>query len=461
VSTATRYAWRPHAPASPDDTGSTLRTGYWAIAVATVAYLELLRWVYRTTIAPEFSYLRYTYREPDPTYYGIAVAMIVVLAAVLPRRITQPSHFISWVLFVVAVAPSIVVPQYSEVLSRPDAFEVAIWVALSFVPVAAFGTRRLVREMLPRFTVSPPAFWTSISVISVAVYVYVIASVGITFDLPSLDDVYGVRSEYQQVEDTGSALLAYATPLIANVINPLIIARGLFARSWIWIAAGVLGQLFIYSFTGYRSALLSPIALLGAYLLLRRRHQAPAVLVLTGLVVLIAAMWALDAITAGNDFSSLLVRRFLITPGLLTAGYVFVFADIPKAGFAHSFLRSFLDYPYSREPPQLVGELFFGNAATNANANLLADGFANVGFPGMVLECLVLMVVLWFIDDACRGLPVGVAAMVFVMPSLSLVDSGLFTTLLTHGLGAATLICLLTPPAPPPPMPRVRESERP
>jgi hypothetical protein len=456
MSTASRYAWRPRAPATPDDVAGSRGSGPWAIAVITIAYLELLHWVYRSAIAPAFSYLRYTYREPDPTYYAVAVAMVVALALVLPRRIVHPSHFVVWVVFIVAVAPSIVVPQYSEVLSEPDAFEVASWVAVSFLPVAVFGTRRLVRDMLPRLTVPPSAFWIAISVVSVFVYAYVIASVGITFDLPSINDVYGVRDEYQQVEDSGSVLLSYATPLIANVINPLILARGLFARSWIWIAAGVLGQLFIYSFTGYRSALLSPIALLGAFLLLRRRSRAPSVLILTGVVVLTAGMWALDAITAGNDFTSLLVRRFLITPGLLTAGYVYVFADIPKAEFAHSFLRSFLDYPYSREPPQLVGEVFFGDASTNANANLLADGFANVGFPGMLLECLVLMVVLWFIDDACRGLRVGVAAMVFVMPTLSLVDSGLFTTLLTHGLGAAILICLLAPRSEPPTEPATR-----
>ena len=443
MSTATRYQWRPRAPAGGSVTELTRLTGGWAIALATVVYLEVLHGVYRTAIAPAFSYLRYTYREPDPRYYGVAVAMAVALAVMLPRRITQPSQFISWVVFIVAVAPSIVVPQYTEVLSGPDAFEVAVWVALSFLPVAALGTRRVVRDMLPRFTVSTSTYWVTVAAVSALIYAYVIADVGLTFDLPSLNDVYGVRGEYQEIETESSRLLSYATPLLANVINPLVLARGLYARSWLWIAAGVLGQLFIYSFTGYRSAILSPIALLGTYLLFRRRPRPSSVVVLLAVVFLTVGMYALDALTATNDFTSLLVRRFLITPGLLTAGYVSVFADIPKAEFGHSFLSTLQSYPYSREPPQLVGELFFGNASTNANANLMADGYANFGFPGMLLECLALMVVLWFVDDACRGLPVGVAATAFVMPTLSLVDSGLFTTLLTHGLGAATLACLL------------------
>jgi oligosaccharide repeat unit polymerase len=443
VSAPPRYRRRPRAPARPGESGAVPQR--LAIAAVALVYVFVLHTVYQHVIAPEFSYLQYTYRSPDPVHYSIAIAMVVALAVILPHRISQPSQFICWILFVVAVAPSILVPQYTQVLDSADAIEVAAWAALSFLPVAIFGTRRALRESLPRFTVSPTTFWGVVVVVSVFVYAYVIADVGVSFSMPSIEDVYGVRSEYQETENDSSVLLSYATPLIANVINPLIIGRGLLSRRRLWLAAGLLGQLFIYSFTGYRSSLLSPIALLAAFLLFRRSTRPAAVVVLVSFTVLTVGMWALDTITATDEFTSLLVRRFLITPGLLTAGYVFVFADIPKAHLAHSFLKGFLHYPYSREPPQLVGELFFGNPATNANANLLADGFANFGFAGMLLECLVLMVVLWFIDDACRGLPVAVAALAFVMPTLSLADSGLFTTLLTHGMGAATLACLLMP----------------
>ena len=465
MSNAVRYQ-RPRGDRAgqagrPRETGAVAQR--LAIAAVALVYIFVLHTVYQHTIAPQFSYLQYTYRSPDPVHYSVAIALVVALAVILPHRIGRPSQFICWILFVVAVAPSIIVPQYTQVLDSDDAIEVAIWAALSFLPVAIFGSRRALRDSLPRFTVSPSTFWGVVIVLSVFVYAYVIADVGVSFSLPSLSDVYGVRSEYQATENDSSVLLSYATPLIANVINPLIIGRGLLSRRWVWLAAGLLGQLFIYSFTGYRSALLSPLALLAAYLLFRRGNRPAAVLVLASFTVLTVGMWALDTLTASDDFTSLLVRRFLITPGLLTAGYVFVFADIPKAHLAHSFLRGVLDYPYSREPPQLVGELFFGNAATNANANLLADGYANFGFTGMLLECLVLMVVLWFIDDACRGLPVGVAALAFVMPTLSLADSGLFTTLLTHGMGAATLACLLMPrtgwqPEADPPRPKRRRA---
>ena len=254
-----------------------------------------------------------------------------------------------------------------------------------------------------------------------------------------------MRGEYAEIEAESSKLLSYATPLMANVINPLIVAGGCWpgaGSGWPPACSGSCSSTPSPA-TAPPSSPRSPCSRSSCS---SGGGSRPAsVVVLLGVVVLTLGMWALDVLTGTLDFTSLLVRRFLITPGLLTGAYVWVFADIEKAHLAHSFLKPFLHYPYSREPPQLIGELFFGNASTNANANLLADGFANFGFPGMLLECLVLMVVLWFIDDACRGLSVRVAALAFVMPTLSLADSGLFTTLLTHGMGAATLACLLMP----------------
>jgi hypothetical protein len=149
--------------------------------------------------------------------------------------------------------------------------------------------------------------------------------------------------------------------------------------------------------------------------------------------------------SADGVWVSLVVRRFLVTPGLLTAGYVQVFDDIEKARLAHSIFSSFLHYPYAEEPPPLIGGAFFGNPDTNANANLLADGYANFGYLGMVAACLVLVLLLWTIDDAAEGLPVGFVCLAFLMPALALADSGILTTMLTHGFLATVLLCALAP----------------
>ncbi len=104
------------------------------------------------------------------------------------------------------------------------------------------------------------------------------------------------------------------------------------------------------------------------------------------------------------------MRRLLVTPGLVTAGYVQVLTASrrPTSG-TRSSSRSF-GSPYRVEPPDLVGAQFFGRPETHANANWLADGYANFGYLGMVLASLVLIALLWTIDDATPGVADGLPA---------------------------------------------------
>jgi hypothetical protein len=416
------------------------------VVLIALTYVAVLHHTYAQHVAPFFAYLQYAYRPPDALAYAFAISLVIALALVLPRRISQPSHFIAWVLFIVAVVPAIIIPQITPTLSRADALELAVWVAISYLPVAALGTRRALRGFVPRHPLRAPTFWPLLLAAYAGLSGYVLATAGLNLELPSLDDVYGVRAELAATEED-DALLSYVVPLLAGVVNPVMLARGLWARKWAWVLAGVLGQVFVYSVSGNKTAVLSPIALAGVYLLLRSRRPPAATACLLAAPVVAVAMVLIDHLSRSvpGDLTSLIVRRFLVTPGLLTAGYVQVFDDIDKAHLAHSILSPFFDYPYAKEPPWLVGAAFFDNPETHANANLLADGFANFGHLGMVAACLVAVVLLWAVDDAAEGLPLGFACLSVLMPALALVDSGILTTMLTHGFLATVVLLALAP----------------
>jgi O-antigen polymerase len=416
------------------------------VVLIALTYIAVLHHTYAQQIAPFFTYLQYAYRPPDALAYTFAISLVVALALVLPRRLTQPSHLVAWVLFIVAVVPAIVIPQISPALSRADALELAVWVAISYLPVAALGTRRALRGFIPRHPLRASTFWPLLLAVYAGLSGYVLATTGLNLELPSLNDVYGVRAELAVTEET-DAVLPYVLPLLAYVVNPVMLVRGLWAWKWGWVLAGVLGQVFVYSASGNKTAILSPIALAGVYLLLRSRRPPAAAACLLAAPVVSLAMVLIDRLTRSvdGDMTSLIVRRFLVTPGLLTAGYVQVFDDIDKARLAHSILSSFYDYPYAKEPPFLVGAAFFGDPDTHANANLLADGFANFGYLGMVAACLVAVVLLWAVDDAAEGLPLGFSCLAVLMPALALADSGILTTMLTHGFLATIVVMALAP----------------
>jgi hypothetical protein len=63
----------------------------------------------------------------------------------------------------------------------------------------------------------------------------------------------------------------------------------------------------------------------------------------------------------------------------------------------------------------------------------------------MVGACLMCVVLLWAVDDAAEGLPLGFACLTVLMPALALVDSGILTTMLTHGFLATVVLLALAP----------------
>jgi hypothetical protein len=419
------------------------------VVLIVLSYVAILHYAYVNHIAPYFTYLQFGYRTPDPFGYAVAIAFVVAIAVLLPRQITRPSHLIVWVLFLVAVLPSLVVPQYAPALSRPAALELALWVGGCFLLVVVLGTRRVLRGFVPLVPLRRETWWLLIAVLFVLLNGYVLLTAGVNLTLPSFTDVYGVRGDFRIVEAADSAL-GYIVPMLDKIINPIMIVRGLFTRRWAWAVAGTLGELYLYALQGNKTAALAPIALVVAYLLLRRQPPTGATVLLAASVGSVVVM-TIDWLLVSNELTSLFIRRVLVLPGLAVAGYVQVFDDIPKAQLGHSILESHVRAPHQKEPPDLVGAEFFGNPSTHANANWLADGYANFGYAGMLAATVVLILLLWAVDDASRGLSGAFACMLFVMPALSLAESAVLTAILTHGFFAMIVLCPLAPRDGPPP----------
>ena len=216
------------------------------VVLGTLSYVGTLHYIYAEHIAPQFAYLQYAYRSPDPGNYGIVVGIVVVLALSLPRRLTHPSHFI--VLGPVhrhggAHADRLAV----RARSRHERVFRARLVGRRFLSAhRATGHRQPLRGFLPQVVVRRETFWAAIAAIFVALNLYVVLSVGVNLDLPSINDVYGVRDEFRQ-ESTPYPALDYVTPLLAMVVNPFMMVRGLWDRRWLWFAAGIFGRAGTYT----------------------------------------------------------------------------------------------------------------------------------------------------------------------------------------------------------------------
>lgn len=414
------------------------------IAVLVVAYAATLHYAFAKNIAPLFGYAGMRYQTPAWDLYLYSLVLAVGCALLLPRRISRPSHLMLWVLYVTAAAPSILVPQYAKVLDPGPALVLALAVAGTFSMVT-LGNRLPTWRGAPRVRLSSTSFWMVIGALSLLIYTVMYAKIGIGFHLVALTDVYDVRDEYKDELAASGPLLAYLLPLQANVLNPLILARGYYRRAWPLVALGLLGQIAIYSGTGFKSVLFSTPFVLAAGWMFKRNLRPSGSLVILGATAASMGALVVDKLTGAMTWTSLVIRRFLIVPGFLTAVYVVVFDPLPKAHLGHSVLEGFVEYPYQMTPPHVIGDVFFGAPEMSANANLFADGFVNFGYWGMLVEGLVLLLVLRGIDGAARNVPTPVAGLIVLMPTISLANSAVLTTITTHGLLAAAVLLTIMP----------------
>jgi hypothetical protein len=122
-----------------------------------------------------------------------------------------------------------------------------------------------------------------------------------------------------------------------------------------------------------------------------------------------------------------------------------VFSTLTKAEWGYTFMAPFVDYPHQQTPDFIVGSVFLGSPETSANANLFADGFSNFGYPGMFIEAVILIGLLWLVDSCARHLPLAVTSLILLVPTVALVNSSIFTSFLTNGFAYAVVVMACLP----------------
>jgi oligosaccharide repeat unit polymerase len=414
------------------------------IPLAVLAYAVALHWVYTAIIQPTFGYTGLRYVEPD--FLAVAACWVIatLTALALPRRITRPSSLVLWVLYVATVGPTVLMGAYLDILGQWESVGVGAGIGATFaLACIAVQRQRISKPLLP--VVSTTSFWLILGCFSALVYIYVAMTAGISLRFVALLDVYDVRDDYNEAR-AGGALLGYLVSTQANVVNPLLIARGIYSRRWGLVAVGVLGQLVLYSVTGFKTIFFSVAALLIVAIVFRINLRPKGLTFLVGASGLIIAAATVDELQNGVIWSSLLARRFLITPAWLSSHYVDFYSSQPFEMLSHSVLRwFFVSPPHEYPPAQTIGVWLSGSPEMSANANLFADAFAHFGWWGVIGCGVLLAILLRLLDRAAYGIPVAASSLVVLMPAVTLSNTSLLTALLSHGLVVMIVLLAVAP----------------
>ena len=380
---------------------------------------------------------------------GIAIPLSYLLTAIAtfacavycekrggPSRVVVVIHLIA----VIIPLQAMVATQFE--LARPE--------FAAGVTVAYLGTL-VVAGLLPEMLLPPPSERMRALLLFAAVFLslYVMVSLlrtgglaRLNFDLSA---VYEVREEY--VERLGP-LIGHLVPWQGYVLNPALILIAVRRRSLLLGLIGLVLQLMLFGMTGYRAFLLNPALLLIFYFVGWRR-LLPS-LVLGGMLAVIAIALVLYAWLDEPIIPSLLVDRVIMIPAEIHYWYYDFFGvhGAPPLQLSQSLLASLSPSHYSVPIAEVIAWTYMGTAAS-ANVGLFGDAYANFGFVGCAIYALLFAVVLKTLDAAGRGCDARIGAALLAMPAFALVNAGLLTTLLTHGLALMALVLwALTPSAP-------------
>ena len=405
---------------------------------ASVLLALLLQWViaalYADLIGPLFTGARapHSAGAEVPISYLCTAATTTATAWYCDRR-SGPSRVVL-VLHLIAV----IIPMQALVVAQ---FEFARPAFADAVALAFLGTV-LLAGATPELTMKQPGTLARGGVIvlclllSLYVYGALVAQGGIgrlNFDLSK---VYEVRDEFLE----GLApLLGYLVPWQGLVINPALMLAAMKRRSLLLGLLALLLQLLLFGMTGYRAFILMPGLLLGMYLIGGRRNLAG--LALLGVLFLIAVAVGLYLWLDAPYIPALLVGRVIIIPAEIHYWYYDYFGSSGHAPLqlSQSILTDIAARHYDAPIAEVIGWKYMGSAAW-ANVGLFADAFANFGYAGCTLFALLFALVLKTLDAASRATDARVAAALIAVQAFQLVNAGLLTTLLTHGLALAILI---------------------
>jgi len=413
----------------------------WGVA-GTFMMIVALHATYALLISPQFSYMGYHYMNPDWGIYGLVVAMLLGVAALLPEWLRQPSDFALWLIFMSTVLPICVIGELIGELTPASAFMLALWVCLSFL--AALGIVNATNGWRPHvsFSLPPRLFWGGLAVFIVATFGLLAVFTGVRRPLLGLMGIYSLRASYK----SGLAnfpLLGYMIPSLAYIVIPIVLVKGLHRRKWGLVLLAAALQYYLYTQTAFKTFVLAlPVLVLMAVLIGRK----VATLTFPWFMALaIFGASVLDLIFGTILISSLFTRRFLSTPGELTANYIAFFGEHPLVRLSDSVMSGFYHYPYSLPVPFVIGQYILHVTTNSANANLFADGYAQFSWPGVLAAGIILGFVLAALNAASRGLPVTVPAILMLLPCIILGNASILTALLTHGLVVGIVVLALAP----------------
>jgi hypothetical protein len=378
-----------------------------ALLVAMIVTLcWIMNWVYVQDLVVghygDAGILGYPFAQHGQAFRWLCWGIGVLPSLWMPITPRRASQVLVWCMYLMLVLPTAVIGSYAN-QTPPDILAMLSGITIGLTILSAVAVLPLLR--IPEIRANTHLFWLAIGLFIIASDLAVIRTYGSTFRVVTLAEVYTQRAVAMSID--AGLLTRYAMLWQALVVNPLLMAIGTARRRPFVYLVGLAGEIFLFGVAAQRILLAMPFLVYGFHVLLRggarrfgRRATAGSLVVFV-VPLLLISYGVYGGLIAALVFQSLLNRLFL-NSGFISTLYFKFFQTHPHVWFAEVKPFSwFLHSPYQQSYPVALGWYFWG-FENDPNANLFADGYAQLGYAGLFIEALALAVAFWLLDSVVR-----------------------------------------------------------
>ena len=415
------------------------------VRIYAMLYIAALVDVYEEVVFPYFSYSGFENISVSKFTWLFNIVLCLTPLRWMKIRLDVPSTLLMWCIYLITYVP---VQIFSDIMhvykyGDPFVFKLLLWAVFH---ASLYILARPMKAAVP-WRPSAKVYWMGVWGLALVCYAIIFMGLGFNLRFISLLDVYDVRGELKDKLAELGALPAYAIVWVAHVINPLLLMTGLDQKKVLYVVAALVGQLIVFSLSGFKSSLaMIPSILILRWLMSKNlTENFGRVFTLTAAASIVIARLIEEFFLDFPIISTVATLRIVFTPAQLTNLYFDFFSGHDLYLLSHGIFKHFMMPRYSVTPPYLIGAHYFGSNEMSANANYFADGFANFGMIGVVLAAFGLSIILRIADMSSVAATRTVAMGMMLMPAFALTNCALLTTILTHGMGLAILLTIFAP----------------
>ncbi len=407
------------------------------------AYCATYFWVYNSFVVPVYGDSE-DYSMSTVSYWDtiLTFAFIVIPIPQLLILVKKPSQVIIWIIYIIIYVPLLFMPYFNG-MQWLDLIiaNTSLMIGFLLLIYCTKGKRlSFLKESYSYLKINPYLYSVSSIMLITALYHN---RAELRFANP-LDhtDVLAQRLN-KNTDNTG--IYAYFFNWIASVFMPIFVISGLFFKRKKDVMYGIIICLLSYMVAANKMFLLTLMLTFLLYSMIKKSSNlfgAKILWVLTFLMVLTTLLFKyFEESEYRLAVQSLAMMVTIRTVGIGTYNYkyyydFFITHHHPKTYLTHISIVDYFThkYPYEYSIGQVIGDVYFGTADYQLNANFfISDGLSAFGIYGFILAGIACGFMLRILDSSAHNHKLELSVGLTFYAAMSLANTSLFTSFVTGG----------------------------